>query len=70
MVDDRPLAEADRKTIHARKFKEALVAFIYCVHITFSIVENEFFITLLVAASNLVPHILPQTHNTVREWAI
>jgi hypothetical protein len=59
MVDDRPLAEADRKAIHARKFEEALVAFIYSVHIAFSIVENKFFIALLVAVSNLVPHILP-----------
>ena len=70
MVDDRPLAEANRKAIYARKFEEALVAFIYCVYITFSIVENEFFITLLVATSNLVPYILPQSHNTVRQWAI
>jgi hAT family C-terminal dimerisation region len=69
-VESRPLAEADRKAIHRHKFEEALVAFICCVHIAFSIVENEFFIAVLAAASNLVPHILPSSHNTVRDWTI
>jgi hypothetical protein len=69
-VESRPLSEADRKAIHRHKFEEALVAFICCVHIAFSIVENEFFIAVLAAASNLVPHILPSSHNTVRDWTI
>jgi hypothetical protein len=69
-VESRPLAEADRKAIHTRKFEEALVAFICCVHIAFSIVENEFFVALLTALSTLVPHVLPRSHNTVRELAV
>jgi hypothetical protein len=64
-VESRPLAEADHKAIHTRKFEEVLVAFICCVHIAFSIVENEFFIALLTTLSTLVPYILPQSHNTV-----
>jgi hypothetical protein len=64
-VESYPLAEADRKAIHTRKFEEALVAFIYYVHIAFSIVENKFFIALLTTLSTPVPHVLPQSHNTV-----
>jgi hypothetical protein len=65
IVDDRPLTKADYKAIHTRKFKKALVVFIYCVYITFSIMKNKFFIILLMAVSNLVPYILPQSYNTV-----
>jgi hypothetical protein len=69
-VDTRPLAEADRRLIHQVKFEEALVAFICCVHIAFSIVENEFFVAMLVAASNLISHVLPTSHTTVRDWTV
>jgi hypothetical protein len=69
-VDNRLLAEADRRAVHSRKFEQALVAFICCVHIAFNIVENEFFVALLTTTSNLVPQVLPQSHNTVREWAV
>jgi hypothetical protein len=69
-VNSRPLAEADQRAIHRHKFKEALVAFICCAHIAFSIVKNKFFITVLVAVSNLIPHILLNSHNTVRDWTV
>jgi hypothetical protein len=67
LVDSRQLAEGDETAIKQRKFEEALVAFLCCVHIAFNIVENEFFVALLTTASNILPEVLASSHNTVRD---
>jgi hypothetical protein len=64
------LAEGDRSTLTQLKFQEALIAFVCCVHIAFLIVESEWFIALLMTLSDLVPNLLPKSHNTVREWVM
>jgi hAT family C-terminal dimerisation region len=69
-TEDLDLAEADRKAILHTRFREALVAFICCVHIAFSIVESEWFLALLTTLSDLVPALLPASHNTVRNWVV
>lgn len=69
-IEDLDLAEADRKAILHTRFREALVAFICCVHIAFSIVESEWFLALLITLSDLVPDLLPSSHNTVRSWVL
>jgi hypothetical protein len=70
IVNSRPLTEADRKAIQTRKFEAALIAFLYCVHVAFNIVENEFFVALLATLLNIVGTLLPDSHNTARAWAI
>jgi hypothetical protein len=69
-VDSRPLATADRREIQSRKFEETLVAFICCVHIAFTIVENKYFVTLLTTLLNIADVFLPSSHNTARSWAL
>jgi len=69
-VDSRLLAEGDKMVIHKRKFEEALVAFLCCAHIAFNIVENEFFVALLTTSSNFLPDVLPNSHNTAKDWAM
>jgi hypothetical protein len=64
------LSEADSAVILKRTFETALVAFICCAQIAFSIVENEWFVALLVSTSNVIPQVLPTSHNTVRSWVI
>jgi hypothetical protein len=69
-LQDLDITDSDRRLIQEKKFKAALVAFICCCHIAFSIVENRWFITLLSTMSNLVAELMPASHTTVRKWMI
>jgi len=69
-LQDLPITDSDRKLIQEKKFKAALVAFICCCHIAFSIVESRWFIALLSTLSNLVAELVPDSHTTVRNWMI
>lgn len=65
-TEDLDLVEADRKAILYTRFREALVVFICCVYIAFSIVESEWFLALLTTLLNLVLDLLLASYNTVR----
>jgi hypothetical protein len=64
------LSDADNRIIVLSKFKAALISFICCTHTAFSIVESEYFQALLTTLSDMVPDLLPTSHNTVRSWVI
>jgi hypothetical protein len=61
-LQDLPITDSDRRLIQEKKFKAALVAFICCCHIAFSIVESRWFIALLSTLSNLVAELVPNSH--------
>lgn len=64
------IAQGDTNVILKRTFEAALVAFICCAQIAFSIVENPWFAALLTSVSTFIPLVLPTSHNTVRKWVI
>jgi hypothetical protein len=64
------MSDVDRKQIQQTRFKAAFVTFICCCHIAFRLVESPWFLTLLSTLSNLIPDLVPESHNTVRKWTI
>jgi|SRR5271163_624960 len=62
------LSDTDRHTVLATKFQAALVAFIVVAQVAFSIVESKYFQALLCLLSDLVPSLLPTSHNTAKSW--
>ena len=65
---DPNLSDIDNQQIQFSKFQRALVAFICCCHIAFSIVQNDWFRLLLTTLSNLVPSFVPTSHTTAKDW--
>jgi hAT family C-terminal dimerisation region len=64
------IAQGDQQAILQSKFREALVAYICCAHIAFSVVESEWFLALLTTLSDLTAVLVPTSHNTTRDWVV